>query len=317
MDAKPIFSQATRKGPRKTLDSARLKSHQRLHAVAVSSLSLLGCLAALTLVCLGRPPGAVEVGLFLGGFLFTGFGVNIGLHRHFTHRSFQAVTPVRVALAILGSMAAQGPVVFWVALHRLHHEFSDQPGDIHSPHFHGEGWWGSVRGLWHAHVGWTFDHAVPNAAYYAGDLLRDRAIAPISRTYFFWVFLGLLIAAVLGGVLTGTWMGALTGFLWGGPVRIFCWHNMIWSITSCAHFFGERPFDADDRSTNNFWFAIPTLGESWHNNHHAFPNAAMAGLEWWQIDPSGWVIRALEKLGLVWDVKIPTQAMRRAKARAI
>lgn len=306
-------AQSTSKKPKKTIANARLQAAQHLHALVVSSSSLLGLVVAISLLLLGNPISAVEIGIFLGCTVVIGTGTSVGFHRHFTHRSFKATTPVRVAFAILGSMAAQGPLIFWVALHRLHHEHSDQPGDPHSPHFHGSDFIGMVRGLWYAHVAWTFSYEVPNATYYASDLLRDKVLLKVSQMYFFWVFLGLLIPTALGGVLAGTWMGAFYGFLWGGLVRMFFWHNMVWCITSVAHVFGNRPLDSGDKSTNNFWLAIPTMGESWHNNHHAFPHAAITGLEWWQIDLSGWVIRALEKVGLVWDVKLPTASMIAAK----
>ncbi|NEO03205.1 MAG: acyl-CoA desaturase [Moorea sp. SIO3I7] len=302
--------------PKKTIANARLKAAQHLHALVVSSVSLMGLVVALTLLILGNPIGLVEIGLFVGCTFVIGIGTSVGFHRYFTHRSFKATMPVRVILAILGSMAAQGPLIFWVALHRLHHEHSDQPSDPHSPHFHGSGFLGLLRGLWHAHIGWTFKHEVPNATYYANELIKDKVISKINQMYFIWVFLGLLIPSILGGVLTRTWMGVFYGFLWGGLVRMFFWHNMVWCITSLAHVFGHRPLDSHDQSTNNFWLAIPTLGESWHNNHHAFPHSAITGFEWWQFDLSGWIIRALEGSGLAWDVKVPTKSMIKTKTIA-
>ena len=252
-------------------------------------------------------------------FLTVGIGTTVGYHRHFTHCSFKAVMPVRVALAILGSMAAQGTLFFWVALHRRHHECSDATGDPHSPFVNDRGkeHGSRLRGLWHAYIGWTFGHEVPNALHYARDLIREPVLAQANRFYFLWVAIGLALPTVLGGVLHGTWVGALSGLVWGGFVRIFLWHNMIWIITSIAHIIGRRDFKSDDKSTNNIWLALPTLGESFHNNHHAFPKAAIMGLKWWQIDIGGWIIVLLEKLGLAWDVWRPTPAMmERKKAHA-
>lgn len=298
---------------RRTISSPKLEAAQHIHAIVVGVGSLLGVIAAIALILLGHPIGKTEVGLFLVCTVIIGVGTSVGFHRYFTHRSFKASRPVHIALAILGSMAAQGPVIFWVALHRLHHELSDKSGDPHSPNLHGDGILDRIRGLWYAHVGWTYKYAVPNANYYAGDMIRDKTISKISKQYLWWVAIGLLIPAVLGGLFTQTWFGVLTGFLWGGLVRMFFWHNMVWCITSVAHVIGTRPLKSGDLSTNNFWLAIPTMGESWHNNHHAFPHVAIVGFEWWQLDPSGWLIRAMETMGWVWDVKVASPGKISAK----
>lgn len=298
---------------KKTLDNPKIKHLQHLHAWGVNSFTFGFLLLALVLWVVYRPIGSVEIGLCVTMALLTNVGIVVGYHRHFTHRSFQAKTPVRVILAILGSMAAQGTVNFWVALHRFHHETSDTPEDPHSPYFDGDqplqGW----RGFWHSYVGWTTKHPVPNPNHYATDMLRDKAISWVNKWYLLWVFLGLAIPTVLGGLLRGSLEGAFYGFLWGGAVRMSITHNLVWSITSVAHILGNQSMNSGDRSTNNFWLAIPTLGDSWHNNHHAFPHAAIVGWEWWQIDPAGWLIRVLEKLGLVWEVKVPTPSMITAK----
>jgi stearoyl-CoA desaturase (delta-9 desaturase) len=288
-----------------------LRRFQRGHAQAVVVLSAAGLLLAAGLSIWGPPITAIDAGIFLGMFIATGIGVSVGFHRHFTHRSFKAVKPVRVALAILGSMAMQGTAIFWVSQHRRHHAHSDASGDPHSPYVNEQGvpHKGFWRGLWHAYMGWTFDHEIPNATYYAPDLIRDKAISRVNQLYFLWVGLGLLIPAALGGALHQSWIGALSGLAWGGFVRIYAWHNMIWSITSITHVFGRRDFQSDDRSTNNLWLAIPTLGEAWHNNHHAFSNAAVLRFKWWQIDIGGGVITLLERLGLAWDVVRPTPEM--------
>jgi stearoyl-CoA desaturase (Delta-9 desaturase) len=298
-----------------TLSNTHLKRAQGLHATGVAVFTTLGLLAAVALVHWSRIPTWAEVVFYILWTVLIAMGSAIGYHRHFTHRSFKAAVPVRVTLAILGSMASQGPVIFWTALHRRHHQCSDKKGDPHSPYVneHGEPHPGFWRGLWYAYMGWTFDHEVPNAAHYARDLIRDKHISRINQQYFLWVAIGLLVPATVGFALQGSWVGALSGFVWGGLVRILFWHNMIWYITSLAHVIGRRDYLSSDQSTNSLLMALPTLGESWHNNHHAFPTAALVGFEWWQIDICGWVIRALEKLGLVWDVMRPTQAQRDSK----
>jgi stearoyl-CoA desaturase (delta-9 desaturase) len=198
----------------------------------------------------------------------------------------------------------EGPVIEWVANHRKHHCCSDQPGDPHSPHLeHGPGWRGALAGLYHAHIGWIFrGDALANRERYAKDLLEDPVVSFVDRTFLLWVLVGLAFPFLLGCALTGSVVGGLTGLLWGGAVRMFCLHHATFSINSLCHFFGRRRFETADESRNVFWLALPTLGEAWHNNHHAFPTSARHGLRWWQLDPSAWVISALRRTGLAWDV---------------
>jgi stearoyl-CoA desaturase (delta-9 desaturase) len=237
-------------------------------------------------------------------YLLTGLGITVGFHRLFTHRSFKAGNGVRATFAIFGSMAIEGPVISWVADHRKHHAFSDQPGDPHSPHVdHGHGFRGAMRGLLHAHVGWLFIHTQRGRhERYAPDLLKDPTIRWINRYFFVWAITGLVLPFMLGWIIGGTLHTALTGLLWGGAVRMLVLHHVTYSINSLCHFFGRRAYETKDESRNLFWLALPSFGESWHNNHHAFPTSAEHGLRTWQIDTSAMVIRALERLGLVWDV---------------
>jgi stearoyl-CoA desaturase (delta-9 desaturase) len=238
-------------------------------------------------------------------YLATGLGVTVGFHRMLTHRAFETYRPVKYAFAVLGSMSVQGDVIGWVADHRKHHAFADEEGDPHSPHVgHGEGWLASLRGLWHAHIGWLFlTQSSADAKRFAPDLREDPGMRWISRHFLLLVGASLALPALLGFVLSGFEVaGALTGLLWGGLVRIFFVHHVTWSINSICHFFGRRRFETDDESTNVFWLALPTLGESWHHNHHAFPRSATHGLRWWEIDVSGMIIRAMQRLGLAWNV---------------
>jgi stearoyl-CoA desaturase (delta-9 desaturase) len=242
--------------------------------------------------------------VFIVVYALTGLGVTVGFHRHLTHRSFRTSRALRAILGALGSAAIEGPVISWVADHRKHHAFADAPGDPHSPHVdHGTGLRGMLRGLLHAHLGWLFIHTQRGSRLrYAPDLLRDPVIRFVDRTFALWVFAGLALAFGLGVALGGTLAAGLTALLWGGGVRIFVLHHVTYSINSLCHVFGRRPFDTEDRSTNLAWLAVPTFGEAWHNNHHAFPTSAVHGLGRWQVDPSALVIGALERLGLVWDV---------------
>ena len=212
--------------------------------------------------------------------------------------------PVEYLFATLGSMAVQGPVIAWVADHRKHHAHTDDEGDPHSPHVgHGDGVIGALRGLWYAHMGWLFDaHGRAEAERYARDLVEDRGMRFLSRWFLGVAALGLLIPAGLGYLIDGTLKGALTGLLWGGFVRIFMLHHVTWSINSVCHFFGRRRFEIEDQSTNVFWLALPSFGESWHHNHHAFPRSAVHGLKWWEVDTTAAVIRTLKRLRLAWNV---------------
>jgi len=245
-----------------------------------------------------------DVIVFVVMYAITGLGITVGFHRHFTHRAFKAKPAVRAALAIAGSAAIEGPIISWVADHRKHHAFSDQEGDPHSPHVgHGVGWRGALRGLLHAHVGWIFIHTQRGLhTRYAPDLLADPVIAFVHRTFVLWVAAGLVLPFVLGALIGGSLMAGLTGMLWGGLIRMLVLHHATYSINSLCHFFGRRRFETEDESRNLLWLAPFTFGESWHNNHHAFPTSAAHGLGRWEFDISAWVIRGLERLGLVWDV---------------
>jgi stearoyl-CoA desaturase (delta-9 desaturase) len=245
-----------------------------------------------------------DIAVFLICYSLTGFGVTIGFHRHLTHRAFKAKRWLRGTLAILGSAAIEGPVIAWVADHRKHHAFADVEGDPHSPHVdHGHGLKGALRGLFHAHVGWLFIHTQRgNKQRYAPDLMDDPLIRWVDRTFVLWVVVGLLVPFILGGLIGGSLEAALTGLLWGGAVRMLVVHHVTYSINSLCHFFGRQAFDTGDESRNLAWLSVFTFGEAWHNNHHAFPTSFEHGMRRWQFDPSRYVIRGLEKMGLVWDV---------------
>jgi stearoyl-CoA desaturase (delta-9 desaturase) len=246
-----------------------------------------------------------DVLLFVTFYVATALGVTVGFHRHLTHRSFKTTRTVRVIFSLLGSAAVEGPVISWVADHRKHHAFSDHEGDPHSPHVgHGGGWRGTLSGLWHAHLGWMFVHDQRGRhTRYAPDLLADPALRFIHRTFLLWVALGLALPFGIGYALGGSLGAGLTGLLWGGAVRLLVLHHVTFSINSLCHTFGRRRFVTSDESRNLAWLALPSMGEAWHNNHHAFPTSAAHGLRRWEIDPSALVIRALEVTGLAWDVQ--------------
>jgi stearoyl-CoA desaturase (delta-9 desaturase) len=247
--------------------------------------------------------GPTDLAILAGLYLFSAFGITIGYHRLLTHRALEAPSPVRYALAIMGQTAVQGPVVDWVADHRKHHAFTDEDGDPHSPHLHGGGLKGALHGLYHAHMGWLFvTQGQADRRRYARDLMDDPVMKRISKAFVWNALGGLALAFLLGLAITGSLEGGLTALLWGGLVRVFFLHHVTWSINSVCHFFGRRRFEVDDHSTNVFWLALPSLGESWHHNHHAFPRSARHGLRWWEIDVTGLVIMAMKRVGLARDV---------------
>ena len=274
-----------------------------LLAIIVPFLSLIAAI----IFCWGWGIGWVELSLLLGMYFLTVLGITVGFHRLFTHKSFEAHPAVQCVLAILGSMAIQGPLAKWVALHRRHHHYSDTHEDPHSPHHGGSGVVGMLKGAWHAHIGWLFTPDPEDLPRYIKDIQRSRLLSTISALFPLWVLLGLLIPAALGGALTQSWSGAMLGLVWGGGVRIFLVHHVTWSINSVCHIWGQRRFPSRDHSRNNFLFGILGLGEGWHNNHHAYPYSARHGLRWWELDLSYAVIRLLSLLGLAKNVKLAAQ----------
>jgi stearoyl-CoA desaturase (Delta-9 desaturase) len=293
--------------------------HEALHR------TITGLITVLPVVALGvavwqswngllRP---ADVVVFVILYALTGLGVTVGFHRLFTHRSFRTRPAVRAIFAVLGSAAIEGPVISWVADHRKHHAFSDRLGDPHSPHVdHGVGWSGALRGLLHAHVGWLFRHDQRGArSRYAPDLLNDPVVRFVDRTFFVWAIGGLALAFGLGVAIGGTIAAGLTALLWGGGVRMLVLHHVTYSINSICHVFGRRRFKTKDESRNVAWLSLLSFGESWHNNHHAFPTSARHGLGRGQLDPSAWLIRGLEVTGLAWDV-VRVDPERRLRAGA-
>jgi stearoyl-CoA desaturase (Delta-9 desaturase) len=248
--------------------------------------------------------GPLDLVLFLLLYAVSTVGITVGYHRLLTHRAFATYKPVEYLYAILGSLAVEGPVIGWVSDHRKHHAHADEEGDPHSPHVdhHGETP-GALRGLYHAHIGWLFDHSTAvDAEKYAPDLVEDRGMRIIHRLFPLWVTLGLALPAGVAWLVTGNLAAAITAFFWAGLIRVFLVHHVTFSINSICHFFGRRRFETDDRSTNVFWLSVLSFGESWHHNHHAFPRSAMHGLRWWEVDLGGLVIRAMKRVGLAWNV---------------
>lgn len=224
----------------------------------------------------------LDVTLMLVLYVISGLGITIGFHRMLTHKSFETSRPLKALFLIMGCMALEGDPISWASTHIQHHAHSDDEEDPHSP----------LEGLWHSHVGWLFTHK-NNIEMYGKWLLKDPTIVWVSKTWYLWAALGILIPTLIAG-----W----SGLIWGGLVRIFLTHHITWSVNSICHTFGRRDYNTRDASRNNFIVGLLAFGEGWHNNHHAFPRSAFHGLRWWQIDISAYIIRALEQVGLVWNV---------------
>ncbi|MEA2364536.1 MAG: hypothetical protein QOI32_48 [Thermoleophilaceae bacterium] len=291
------------------------RAHRNINIAAVV-LPLIAFLAAIPMLW-NELVGPLDLILLVAVYFLSTIGITVGYHRLLTHRAFATYKPLEYLYAIFGSFAVEGPVIGWVSDHRKHHAHADEEGDPHSPHVdhHGDTP-GALRGLWHAHVGWLFNHATAvDAEKYAPDLVDDRGMRIIHKLFPLWVTIGIAVPGAVGWLIGGSLMSGITALFWAGLIRIFLVHHITFSINSICHFFGTRRFDTDDKSTNVFWLALPSLGESWHHNHHAFPRSAVHGLRWWQVDVSAAVIRLLEVFGLAKNVvRISPERQRQREA---
>lgn len=300
------MEQPAARGPRVATVRERTSRASQIAGIVAVVVPPIGVLSAMG-VLWGVAFRPLDLVLMAVLYVLTGLGITLGWHRYFTHRGFETRTWLRATLAVLGSMAIQGPLTQWVTDHRKHHALSDREGDPHSPHAGREpGVWGAAVGLVHAHVGWLFrTKGMERGPAYAKDLYDDRLIRWIDRLYLLWVALSLGIPFAVGYAFGGTSLG-LEAMVWAGLVRIFAFQHVTFSINSICHMFGRRAYRSRDESRNVWYLAPLSFGESWHNNHHAFPASARHGLDRRQLDLAWLVIRALERLGLVWDVKRPT-----------
>lgn len=235
---------------------------------------------------------ALGVCLFLW-WLTGSVGITLGYHRYFTHRSFSTPKWVEYLLAFFGCMAGEAGPIAWVAAHRYHHTYSDTDQDPHSPR----------RGFWWAHMIWLFGREKFLAEFdsykrYAPDMARDRVIVWFDR---FHIVPSLLLAAVLYAT------GGRSFVVWGLFVRSVLVYHCTWLVNSAAHMWGYQTYDTNDDSRNNWWVALLSFGEGWHNNHHAFQRSARHGMAWWEIDLTYRMIQALWVLGLASNIHLPVQ----------
>lgn len=281
--------------------SARTK---RIVALVTIGIPAVGFAIALYLTLTGRAT-ALDYALFAVFYAIQMFGITIGFHRYLAHKAFKTSRIFEGILMVAGSMALEGPLLFWVATHRRHHRFADELGDPHSPNLSGTGLRGKLKGLWYAHIPWMFSLKDSQTAVFAPDVLRDRRLYGYHRTYRLWGLLGLLLPALVGFGVGGTPAAAFSGFVFGGLARVFIANQAAWCVGSVGHMIGSRPFVTEDDSVNNWPVAILTFGEGLQNNHHAFPGAYRHAMRWWEPDVSGWVIALLAKAGIVWDLRMP------------
>ena len=311
VDTKP----AGDKNPKPVTDGERGIAAQ----IAVYSFVLVPLAAVIAAVPFAWGWGLswLDVGLALVFYVISGLGITVGYHRYFTHGSFKANRPLRIGLAIAGQMAVQGPVIIWVADHRRHHAFSDREGDPHSPWLFGTSVAALAKGFWHSHMGWMFNRDNTNQRRFAPDLLADKDVVKVNRDFWIWTIVTLFLPGVLGGLISWSWAGALTGFFWAGLVRVAVLHHVTWSVNSICHMIGERPFSSRDRSANFWPLALLSFGESWHNLHHADPTCARHGVLRGQLDISARVIYFFEKFGWATKVRWPSpQRLARIQATA-
>jgi len=288
----------------------RMERNANLAGVVVPFLGVIGAMVLLW----NSMVNLTQIAIMVVMYMLSAVGVTLGFHRLLTHRAFQSYPWVEYTLAVLGSLSLQGSVMDWVADHRKHHAHTDKEGDPHSPHVgHGTGF----SGFWHAHAGWLLEtQGQADWRKYAPDLYEDPKMRRIGKLFPLIAIVSLLIPTVAGFVLSGfTWKGALEGYIWGGLVRVFFGHHVTWSVNSICHIFGQRRFDIEDKSTNVWWLAPFSLGESWHHNHHAFPRSAFHGMKWWEFDITGLMIRGMSKVGLAWNVVRIAPERQQAKLR--
>ncbi len=321
VQAPPALPRTARRRARRRALRSMNPADRKLRIINLFAVILpfLGLILAMVMLW-GTALGWIHLGLLWLMATITSLGVTVGYHRLCTHKSFKTPAALRYAFAAAGSMAVQGPVIQWCGEHRRHHQHSDTERDPHSPHMGpdgswGEGFWATLRGGFHAHLGWLFEGRPKGLGKYTRDLREDPALVAANRHFTAWVVAGLVFPAVVGGLATMTFTGALLGFLWGGLIRVLLVHHITWSVNSVCHLWGARPFRTRDESRNNPIVGILALGEGWHNNHHAFPTSARHGLRWWEFDFSYLVIRALGLVHLATDIRRPDAATIAAKKR--
>lgn len=261
----------------------------------------------------------IDVLSFLLFFFLVGLGVSLGLHRLFSHSSFEPRSPITYFLGAMGTMAFQGSILRWVADHRRHHAHADEEGDVHSPR--ADPWGQDIagwRGFLHAHIGWMFDNTATDTAIYGKGLMNDPVVSFFTRTHPVWLIVSMAMPYGFGYALGGP-EAAYSSLLFGGFLRTTVLHNVVWSVASFGHSMGERNFEQENSSTNIYILALLTLGDGWHNNHHRFPRSYRHGLYSGETDFNARLVEFLQRRG--WAKNLvdssgiePTQSRHAAEA---
>jgi len=287
------------------IPAERLAKKQLLHFVVVTLIP-----SVLVLVWFATIPSITVADILLAMGIWTltgGLGISLGYHRYFTHGSFTAHPVLQATMAAAGSMAGQGPVTYWVSIHRCHHQHSDSDGDPHSPvsALVNPSWYKRWTAFLHGHIGWVVRHDVPSPLRFARDVARNPIVRFFDRSYWGWVIAGIALPGAVSFWSDPTPNGFLRGCVFGGLIRIIIGNQIIWAINSVCHASGSAAFPTQDSSRNNLLLVLPSFGEAWHNNHHAFPWSARFGLRFWQIDLGWWALSILKRIGLAADLKQP------------
>ncbi|KTC84113.1 acyl-CoA desaturase [Legionella brunensis] len=280
-----------------------LTAPEKLYSIAIVWIPLIATLYAIFSGMLFSINLATLL-LLIGCYSCTVLGITVGFHRLLTHHSFKTKRWVKIVLTCLGCMAYEGPPYFWIAAHRRHHKFTETASDPHSPVAMNKI---SLRSFYHAHMGWMSKHTIEDWHYYIADLLADRDLKIINKYYIPIALSGLIIPGIINGLMFMSWYHFIEGIIVCGLVRVCIQQHVTWSINSICHIWGKKNFITQDHSRNNWLFAILAYGEGWHNGHHAFPASAKHGLKKWQLDISYGFIFLLSLIGLVTEIKLPTQ----------
>jgi len=267
-----------------------------------------GALAALVWIAL-QPTGWVEWSGFALFYVLNVLGMSLGYHRYFTHKAFETSKPMRYVLGILAQCGVYGSLKRWCADHRRHHALADKPGDTHSPYFDDYGHPLAGRpGMKHAHLGWAYGDAMTNMDIFGKGIVGDPVIEWCHRTRYLWFAVSVLVLPVLWGLALGGPKAVVSTVLVAGFLRVALALHAIAAVNSVGHRYGYQNFSGQDEARNNPLLGYLTLGEGWHNNHHEYPRAASNQLRAFEIDMTGWLVAALERLGLVWNVQRPLRS---------
>lgn len=269
--------------PRATLGGDSKGSVEQFGLLLFIIVPFLALVAAVPLAWRWGGVSWLDLGLLVVMYYVGCHGITIGFHRYFTHGSFKAKRPLRIVLAMMGSLAVEGPLVRWVADHRKHHKFSDAEGDPHSPWRYGETFSALLKGLWWAHMAWMFDEEQTPQHKYAPDLVKDPAIRWISRNFIYWTVVSLAIPPLVGGLVTMSWWGAFTAFFWGSLVRVALLHHVTWSINSICHAVGGgRSSRVTARAMCGGWRSCPagSPGTTCTTRTRRPPGTVSCGASW-------------------------------------